>query len=293
MEKLYCLENEHISIQVNSLGAELRSYFHKQSEREYIWQRGVAWPKSSPVLFPIIGSLIDNSYTFEGEKYELPRHGFAREQSFDLKQSSDTHLSFELKSSEKTRVVYPFDFELTITYMIMENVLTVEYEVRNKDSRHIWFSIGAHPAFNLPFHNSLSYSDYSIRFENDTSLKRYALNSSGIVKNVSENVQVDNGVLKLNKEMFTNDAWVLNSLSSKNIYLESPKDKFKMRFGFEDYSFFGIWAAKGADFICLEPWCGVADFEDHTGDFTKKKGVETLSSNESWKRSWIVEVSEK
>ena len=79
------IENEHLRASFNSKGAELQRITGVDSGTEYLWSGDDEyWPKFSPVLFPIIGALKENTYQFEGEKYVLPRHGFARDMDFEV-----------------------------------------------------------------------------------------------------------------------------------------------------------------------------------------------------------------
>ena len=155
------LKNDFFSIKVNSKGAELASL--KTDKKEYIWNGDPEfWGKHSPVLFPIVGSLKNNSYSFENKNYQLSRHGFARDLEFEVKEKTGNCMIFSLMANDKTFANYPFDFELQIKYTIQEKKLIIAYEVINKSDKKMPFSIGAHPAFALPkgFENySLAFSD--------------------------------------------------------------------------------------------------------------------------------------
>ena len=48
----------------------------------------------------------------------------------------------------------------------------------------------------------------------------------------------------------------------------------------------GIWSAKDANFVCIEPWCGIADRADTTGILQEKEGINQLEPNESFSRTW-------
>ena len=72
--------------------------------------------------------------------------------------------------------------------------------------------------------------------------------------------------------------------------LRNNQNNQKVIFTFSNFPYFGIWAAKNADFVCLEPWQGIADFEDHNKDFTQKFGILKLERNEDWKADWAVEI---
>ncbi|MCY1535145.1 hypothetical protein D9M68_705370 [compost metagenome] len=61
-----------------------------------------------------------------------------------------------------------------------------------------------------------------------------------------------------------------------------------LNFKFNDFPYFAIWAARDANFVCLEPWCGIADFINHQQQLKDKEGVTILAAESHWQRSWEV-----
>ena len=144
------LKNEQLSIIVSEKGAELQS-IKDASGKEYLWQGDPTyWPRRSPILFPIVCSVNDETYSVDGKTYHLPRHGFARDATFKLIAQSERKATFALESSEETKKVYPYDFTLSISYVLDENRIGVIWHVHNTDTQEIHFQIGGHPAFNIP-----------------------------------------------------------------------------------------------------------------------------------------------
>ena len=78
------IKNSNLSAEINPFGAELIS-LKSNNNKEYIWEGNQDfWGKHSPVLFPIVGTLKNNSFLYEGTQYQLSRHGFARDMTFEL-----------------------------------------------------------------------------------------------------------------------------------------------------------------------------------------------------------------
>lgn len=278
------LENEYITATINPLGAELKSLKAKTNNKEYMWQADAAyWAKHSPILFPIVGGLKDNSYTYNGSTYHLSRHGFAREKMFAVEKVSDTKAIFTLTHTKETLVVFPFQFVLQVVYEIKEASLSCTYQVTNNGKDEMYFSIGAHPAFDVDG----NYNDWYLQFNNDESIERYKLDNN-LISNNTQVLPLENKKLQLDKSLFYEDAIVLKTLQSNEIVLSS--DTTKMKFGFNNFPFFGIWAAKDAPFVCLEPWCGIADGVEHNGDLKSKEGINKLASNEHFERTWAVTI---
>ncbi|OJU41611.1 MAG: hypothetical protein BGN96_02515 [Bacteroidales bacterium 45-6] len=274
-------------------GAELKSLLTLQSEKEWIWEADPAfWGKTSPILFPIVGGLKDDTYRFDGKHYQLPRHGFARDMEFEVRKHGENLVVFGLANSERTLRLYPFNFDLEVEYSLEGNALCVQYRVRNTSTEHqLWFSLGAHPAFAIEVNGKKSFSDYMLNFEDDSELHPHPLHNNLLSRQRTE-IPLQNHGLPLSYSLFENDALVLTDLESQRIILSNSKDSEKLIFSFSNFPYFGIWSAKNADFVCLEPWAGIADFEDHNGELSEKFGINTLQPKAEWAAEWKVEVLE-
>ncbi len=288
---MVCLENDSLKVWIRPKGAELKSIVHKVTGTEHLWDANPAfWAKSSPVLFPIVGALKDNTYLFQGKSYELGRHGFARDHVFEVESKNKTTATFLFCSNEDTLKAYPFKFQLRIIYILEEGKLTVNYHVTNSGNSEMYFSIGGHPAFTVPFDSNTNYADYSILFNKEEVLNRWLLSPQGLLNGQTQPVELEEGKLKITKELFKDDALVFKNLESNELTLKSEKESKSLIFRFENFPYFGIWAAKNAPFICLEPWCGIADSESHNQELTDKEGIEKLMAGSVFERVWSVEV---
>jgi galactose mutarotase-like enzyme len=284
------LENDLLRIAVQPLGAELQQILSKQTGLNYLWSGDPAfWGKFSPVLFPIVGTLRKNHYTYRGTDYTLPRHGFAREHTFQLLQENPDELVFELQDDERTRMVYPFRFILQMRYALEGSKLTVTYTVSNPDEQPLYFSLGAHPAFAVPLTKGTVYEDYTLRFNRPETTLRWGL-ADGLLLNAGEPLLSGSSEIPLHPALFERDAIVLKDLASNEVRLESNRHRHGFVFGFNDWPHLGIWAAKGAPFVCIEPWQGHADPVDHNGLFTEKPGIVRLDPMDAWERSWWVDL---
>lgn len=156
----YILQNAKIFAEIDSHGAELVDLQYNGEQILYK-KHPDFWQRQSPVLFPIVGGLKNKKYFYKNQEFSLPQHGFARDQEFILVQNSENFLQFSLKSEKKFRDVYPFEFELLISYFLDENALKVEYEVKNLENSEMYFSIGGHPAFEI----RTDINRYLLKFE--------------------------------------------------------------------------------------------------------------------------------
>ena len=275
--------NDFITISVQSKGAELISL--KTDKQEFMWNGNPEfWGKHSPVLFPIVGSLKNNSYKIGSTEYILTRHGFARDQEFVLIELNPESIIFSLKANKETLENYPFDFELQIKYTIHENTLTIQYLVLNNSGNEMPFSVGAHPAFSLPN----GFENYSLEFSDDEN-PEYHLLENGLISDKTNLLELNNRILQLDYKTFQNDALVFKNLKSKSItILEKSIPYIKMRF--DDFPNLGIWTVQNASFICIEPWFGYSDTTQSNGNIYDKEEIIVLEKNHIFQIQFSIEI---
>lgn len=286
---MFHLENEKLRIKIDPKGAELKSIVRKDLNLEYMWSGDPAfWAKTSPVLFPIVGTLKENTYYYNDQAYHLSRHGFAREQVFNVTEQKEDSVTFSIQSDENTLAVYPFPFTFSITYTLAGEELAVKYRVQNSGEETLFFSVGGHPAFKVPLVEGTRYEDYRLVFEKEEKAGRWPISKEGLIEKAPQPLLQQTRELPITKELFSKDALVLKHLQSQWVELVSDKTPHGLRFFFPGFPYLGLWAAPGADFVCIEPWCGIADSVDTNQQLPEKEGVQQLAANEEFKRQWRV-----
>lgn len=284
------LENKYLSVSIKQRGAELSKVFNKETQLEYMWSADPAfWGKTSPVLFPIVGTLKDDTFIYDNQEYAISRHGFARDFAFELEDQKSDGATFLLKSNEFTLKKYPFAFELRLKYKLDGNAVCVSYDVRNADSKEMYFSIGAHPAFSVPLVKEESFEDYYLEFSNIENAPLWPINKSGLIESISVPLIENSSKVNLSRALFSNDALVFKNLMSNKISIKSSKTTHGLTFHFDGFPYMGIWSAKNADFVCIEPWCGIADSVNHNQQLIDKEGIQKIQPKETWLRTWTVE----
>lgn len=279
------ISNSQLSATINTLGAELISLV--KNNKNYIWQVDeMYWNKTSPILFPLVGRLKNDSYTFNGKTYQLPRHGFARNMEFTFDKKSDSQVIFELNETEETRLIYPFSFKLLMAYTLMENELVIEYFVRNQSDEVLPFSIGAHPAFAI----SENFENYLLQFNAADTFETHHLENESF-NGKTTLVDAKNNTINLNYALFEKDALVFKQLNSNEVTLKN-KDKAILKVNYDHFPYLGIWTKQNAPFLCIEPWCGLADSNNHNGDLEEKEGMNHLPAGEDFLRAIRIEILE-
>ncbi len=285
------IENEHLIVQVKPEGAELTSIRSKKDGTEYLWNGNPEyWNRHAPILFPIVGRLINNTYFVEGVAYELPQHGFARDMTFDIVQQESDSISFSLQADEETLQKYPYQFTLIVTYILVENKVTIDYKVINNDSKNIYFSIGAHPAFNCPIEKKEAFEDYYFSFAEEEIMETYVLDGAYRKPN-KETLLEPTNMLPLAVELFKNDAIILENMNKNEISIRSKKsDKF-VTVRFDGFPYVGLWSKpEGAPFVCIEPWYGIADAVGESVELKEKKGIQQLAVDGVFHSSYQIVV---
>jgi len=285
------LENDFLKVTINLKGAELSSLFNKSNGLEHIWQADPSvWGFHAPNLFPIVGSCIDNQIMVDGEKYSLKRHGFARHSEFIVLESTKTKAKFILNYSESTLAIFPYKFRFEITYELFDSELSVQYQVINLDDHTMYFSVGAHPAFNIPFYEHEDYTDYYLEFSDNEVLEKHLLNREGYFTGKTEKLHSNLNKINLQPDLFKSDALVFKNLSSREVLIKNHKTPNFISVSFPDFTSLGIWAPPGAPFVCIEPWLGYADNEGPIKEFSQKEGVLSLEISSSFNAEFTIGV---
>lgn len=278
------LSNTKLSAAINTKGAELIS-LKDDNGKEYIWEGNPEfWGKHSPVLFPIVGTLKDNKYIYNGNTYSLSRHGFARDNIFTVKEQREDSVVFSLIANDATKENYPFDFELQLKYTLLGSSLRIDYIIKNNGNEAMPFSIGAHPAFAL----SGNFEEYSLQFEKNEQLVSTQLQND-LLSDVEIPVTLQNGKLGLNYDLFENDALVFKKITSQYIDIAKNDNSF-LRVSFADFPHLGLWTKQNAPFLCIEPWQGYADSTTSNGNLLDKEGILVLEKGNKAKRGFSIKI---
>ena len=264
------ISNEFLTATFSEVGAELKSL--KCDGKEYIWYGDPKfWTGSSPVLFPICSGLKDDEFIYEGKTYTLQKHGFARRATFDVETVSGNTATFLLSSENCPQDNYPFKYEFRIIYTLIGKKVNVEYNIRNLTDGDMYFSVGAHEAYNCPE----GIENYEIIFNKKESLDAYQL-VGPLLSDDTTNYGKDTDTLQLDNSLFDNDCLIFKNLNSRGVTLRNKTTNQKIKVDFKEFPFLLIWTVPGAPFICIEPWCGITDNIATTKQLTEKEGIEKI-----------------
>lgn len=277
----YKIENEFLTCEIDDMGAQLHSLISKENGKEYIWQGNPdIWYGQAPVLFPVIGQLINDKYFYNGVEYTMPKHGLARKLPFIVKECEGAKAVFSLESDENTLKSYPFEFEYLVTFELKGKSLVNTMTVVNKTKGEMYFSIGAHPGFNC------NVGDV-IEFEQSETLATERIDKENLIIPEKFPFMENEKSFVITKEIFEPDALILSDIKSEKLRIKGENE---IEFTFGKCPFLGIWAKPGAPYVCIEPWYGVNDGREVKKDISEKRGIERLGEGETFEFSWTAEI---
>lgn len=289
MSEIISISSNSLTASIDTMGAQLMSL--RKGESEYLWQGDSNWwPRRAPILFPIVGVLKDSKAESVEGTISLARHGLARLNLFEVVEQSTSSVTLQLKSTEETRKAYPYDFELKLIFSVDGDTLTQTYEVTNPANVVLPFTLGAHPAFNIPIPGvkATALDQYHLLFTRSWTSYGPSITDEGLCNYATpQKLIMDSDTLNLSWELIDREKTItLEDVPDRRITLaastEAPSEAHGIQMDFEGFDYLGIWsAAPGCPFVALEPWCGIADTVDCDGIFEHKPGIISLEPGQS------------
>lgn len=271
---LYTLQNDKLTVKVSDIGAEIHSV--RREDCEYIWVGDPAfWSSHAPLLFPVCGRFFEGKYTHKGEAYEIACHGFIRKSPLTLVCVNDTSICFSVTSTQETKKIYPFDFELKIWHILKGESITTRFEIANTGEGVLPATVGGHPGFNLPLGGEGEFADYYLEFKNPCTPNQIEISPRGLFTGkLTAYPLVDGNKLPLSHKLFEIDGIFLSRMDS-TVTLKSDKSTRAVTLEYPDMPYLGIWhpSACEAPFVCIEPWCGLPGYDGTMEDITTRPNM--------------------
>lgn len=288
----YSLRNGELEVSMKSCGAELVGIHDVKNGNNYLWEANPEfWARTSPVLFPLVGSLRNKEYSYHGKVYPMNQHGFARDLKFDCTKKTESEIWFSLKATEETKKVYPFLFHLELGYSLIGRTVKVMWRVTNEGEDEMYFSIGAHPAFVCPVIPGTNRDEYFIEFEEQKPLTYRRLNENGLMEDKEYLLETDQGIIPFDAELFGKDALIFENNQVKKISILEPNKTPYVTVSF-DAPLFGLWtpAHKKAPFLCIEPWYGRCDRAEFDGTLESREWGNHIAPGDVFEASYTIEI---
>lgn len=286
------LSHNNIALEVSPHGAEITSI--QMSGHEYLWQADPQfWKRHSPILFPIVGKVWENTYRVAGKEFHLPQHGFARDSVFNLIDQQKHRASWQLTDSDATLAAYPYRFRLTAEHQVVDSMVTSRWTVENTADEPMFFQIGAHPAFNLrDFDPEAPIYGRLLFFRNGQQLQQLTvthLSAKGHALAERQTLTLTDGRLAITPTLFEHDALVLEDSQVDRVVLCDKQQKPYLAMTF-DAPVLGIWSPIKAPFCCIEPWYGRTDAEGFCGDIQQRDYIQSLAPHSSFEFYYTIQT---
>lgn len=276
------IESDALLVKINEKGAELTQITNKQNQIDYLWS-GESWQRHAPILFPAIGRSNDNHYLISGQSYEMPQHGFARDRVWQVVTQTPASVTLRLTSNQQTQPLFPFNFELLVTYQIVENRLDSQYEVRNLDSADFSFALGSHPGFNVPLARGTEFTDYYLDFgEQVAQLDLYAIDPVPFRSGKRQVLALEKGRFELQHARF-DQGLLLFDRPSQQVSLKSAVTDAQITLTTTDFPYMALWTLENQteNFLCIEPFAGLPDQYGQVQELLTKEANQVLSGGQS------------
>ena len=292
MSKLTTISSGDLTATVDSMGAQLMSL--TCAGAEYLWQGDPTfWPRRAPVLFPIVGCLRNDCAQSAAGPVHLKRHGLARTNEHEVKDVTASSVTYELRSSAATRELYPFDFTLNMNYSLDGTSLTQSFAVTNTGEAELPFTLGGHPAFNVPMPNAEgeAFDDYALVFAERWSPEVPVIDDAGIHDfSRMTRLMEDGRELALGHELIDRHATlVFHDVPKSRVALVGKRSNHGVELEFPGFDYLGVWTASTeAPFVAVEPWHGCADAYDESGAFEEKRSTISLAPGEKCELAFTI-----
>jgi galactose mutarotase-like enzyme len=221
----------------------------------------------------------------------MQRHGFARDMDFQLIAKTDRKVTFALEDTPETHRCYPYHFMLSITYRLDGNKIHVIWHVHNTERNEIHFQIGGHPAFMIPGVKEGDEVKGTIRFDNTDKIERLIGNMNGCIIPGRFDVGSMDGIWHFNEDSFKEDCVIIDKSQVKQVALLDEDGQPSVTVDMKTPCV-GIWAPYGkhAPFVCIEPWYGIHDKVEYSGDFRQKYLMNHLQPGASFLSEYTITI---
>lgn len=286
------INNGKLKVTVSTNGGELQS-IQTEDGHEWLWQGDATyWSDRAPNLFPYVGRLWNNQYQVEGNTYPLTIHGFIHQQKFQVESLAEDHVTLAFCDIPDTRACYPYRFQYSIDYRIVNTVLEITYQVKNRDIRPMYFGIGGHPGFRVPLEEGSCFEEYYLQFEAPCCPIRVGFSEPCFVNGEDKPFLLnDQCQLPLNHTLFDDDAIVLKNCGS-SVVLQSDRGKKAVKVQYPGMPYLGIWHQPHTDapYVCLEPWVSLPSQHGQVPVFEKQTDLIMVQPGGEYENCWSIEI---
>ena len=269
------IKNEYLLFESDSFNISPRTLSFINDDVNYFYKTDKPRGSDTEICFPLLGSVPDNKYVYDGKEYTMGMHGFAHNREFEVSEKGDAFVTYELADDESTYSQYPWHFCLHITYALEKDTLKTEYKIENRDNKTMYFSVGGHPRYACPISDESKFEDFYIEFEKPESIANI-VKSYGPISEIEKNFSNDGKCIRLSYSMFTEGCFCFHPYNSGIIHLKNDKTSRALRIDLGGADHLQIWTRPGAPLLAIEPFFGSISslpIKPADGDWINKPGI--------------------
>lgn len=286
------IENEYLSVQLSSRGGTLQSIYSKTADLEYLWQGDrTYWGGRAPNLFPFVGRLFQERYTYQGESYAMKCHGFLSKTELETEQTASDRCAFILRDSPETLEIYPFHFHLRLEYALEGSRIQIRYQVKNLGNKTMYCGFGGHPGFRVPLEPELRFEDYCVSFPEETDCNVVNFSQGVLTEGQEPYPLQDRCRLPLHHGLFHHDAVVFANCP-REVTLASQKGTHGVTVSYPDMPYVGFWHKPNTDapFVCIEPWSVLPGREGVVEDLAGMPDMTSIEPGDVAVNQWSIRI---
>lgn len=289
---LQTIHNDAMTVTIDELGAQLMSITAADGT-EYLWNGDPAyWTGRAPNLFPYVGRLTNDSYTYGGKTYQMTRHGFAKRTAFATADQGAANLTLRMTDTPESRESYPFAFQFDVSYVLEGSALVIVYAVENRGRETMYFGLGGHPGFRVPLEAGKSFEDYRLTFAHPSQPCRVLLSDAYMLSGHDAPYPLEDGtVLPLRHDLFDQDAIILKNFE-RTMTLSAGEGTRGLTLSCPRMRYLGIWHMPKTDapYVCLEPWASLPSRQDVVEDLAQQNDLISLESGQRYENRWTITI---
>lgn len=289
---LQTIHNDAMTVTIDELGAQLMSITAADGT-EYLWNGDPAyWTGRAPNLFPYVGRLTNDSYTYGGKTYQMTRHGFAKRTAFTTADQGAANLTLRMTDTPESRESYPFAFQFDVSYVLEGSALVIVYAVENRGRETMYFGLGGHPGFRVPLEAGESFEDYRLTFAHPSQPCRVLLSDAYMLSGHDAPYPLEGGtVLPLRHDLFDQDAIILKNFE-RTMTLSAGEGTRGLTLSCPRMRYLGIWHMPKTDapYVCLEPWASLPSRQDVVEDLAQQNDLISLESGQRYENRWTITI---
>lgn len=289
---LQTIHNDAMTVTIDELGAQLMSITAADGT-EYLWNGDPAyWTGRAPNLFPYVGRLTNDSYTYGGKTYQMTRHGFAKRTAFTTADQGAANLTLRMTDTPESRESYPFAFQFDVSYVLEGSALVIVYAVENRGRETMYFGLGGHPGFRVPLEAGKSFEDYRLTFAHPSQPCRVLLSDAYMLSGHDAPYPLEDGtVLPLRHDLFDQDAIILKNYE-RTVTLSAGEGTRGLTLSCPRMRYLGIWHMPKTDapYVCLEPWTSLPSRQDVVEDLAQQNDLISLESGQRYENRWTITI---